>query len=394
MKNVQKKVPSLALIITLVGFPQISESIFTPILPALSQALNVNANQIQLTMSIYFIAFAIGVLFWGQLADYCGRRPSMLGGIIIYLIGNIGLYWSPSFKWLLFFRLVQAFGASAGSVVTQTIMRESFSGITGTKVFAKTGAAMALSPAFGPLIGGLVQTTLGYRNVFTTLISLAVVILLYSGIRLPETRQKQPSTLIKVSQWLVLKQLLSNPVVWCYGLVIGGINGILFSYYAEAPFIFEGHFNFSAFQYGLLGLIIASASLLGALIVNHLVNRYRPEIIAFSGLVLSTISAVGLLVAATVDQPAWMLAGIFFVFLGLNITLPNALNRALIGYEQIMGSANGWFSLGYYLVVSGLTYLMSLMHNGSITSLPLYILGLSLMMLISYAPLIKLKEIK
>lgn len=64
MKNVQKQTPSLMLIIVLVGFPQISESIFTPVLPALSHAMHVSASQVQLTMSTYFIAFAIGVLFW------------------------------------------------------------------------------------------------------------------------------------------------------------------------------------------------------------------------------------------------------------------------------------------------------------------------------------------
>lgn len=76
--------------------------------------------------------------------------------------------------------------------------------------------------------------------------------------------------------------------------------------------------------------------------------------------------------------------GIFLVFLGLNITLPNALNRALIGYEAVMGSASGWFSLAYYLAVSALTYLMSWLHHGSITTLPWYMLGVTLVMALTY----------
>ncbi len=258
MKNVQKQVPSLLLLITLVGFPQISESIFTPILPALSQAMHVSASHSQLTMSSYFVAFAVGVLFWVQYADYRGRRDAMLGGLAFYLIGNLGLYLSPGFTWLLVCRLIQAFGASAGSVVTQTIMRESFTGVTGAKIFAKVSAAMALSPALGPLIGGGVQTVFGYQHVFSVLIMMAVVILLYAGCCLPETR---PET-VKVASWrqqsVVVSRLLHDPVVWCYGLLISGINGILFSYYAEAPFIFETHFGFSAVQYGSLGLVLAA----------------------------------------------------------------------------------------------------------------------------------------
>lgn len=387
MKNVQKQVPSLLLLITLVGFPQISESIFTPILPALSQAMHVSAGHSQLTMSSYFVAFAVGVLFWGKYADYRGRRGAMLGGLIFYLLGNFGLYLSPNFTWLLVCRLIQAFGASAGSVVTQTIMRESFTGVTGAKIFAKVSAAMALSPALGPLIGGSVQTVFGYRHVFSVLIMMAVAILLYAGYRLPET---QPET-VKVASWrqqsVVVSRLLHDPAVWCYGLLISGINGILFSYYAEAPFIFETHFGFSAVQYGSLGLVLAAASLLGALLVNWLVSYWSPMQVALSGLGLSLVATTGLVMAAVGNHVIGMLIGIFLAFLGLNITLPNALNRALIGYETVMGSASGWFSLGYYLLVSVLTYLMSWLHHGSIVTLPVYMLGVVVVMTVVYAGL-------
>lgn len=387
MKNVRQTVPSLGLIITLVGFPQISESIFTPVLPQLQSALQVSANRVQLTMSSYFVAFAVGVLIWGQLADKWGRRPAMLAGIGVYLLGNVGLFGSPSFTWLLASRLIQAFGASAGSVVTQTIMRESFSGLTGARVFARTSAAMALAPALGPLIGGIMQTYFGYRSVFGTLVVMAVAVGLYALSRLPET---QPTTVATapVNQVAVVRRLLTDRVVWGYGLLIGGINGVLFSYYAEAPFIFMTHFGYSAVHYGWLGLILASASLLGAVLVNWLLNWWSPERVALVGLGVSVLASGGLVVAAYGQSARAMLVTIFLTFLGLNVTLPNALNRALIGYEDVMGSASGWFSLGYYLLVSGFTYGMSWLHNGTVQTLPWYMLVLCAGMLLSLVGLV------
>jgi len=387
MKNVRQSVPSLGLMITLVGFPQISESIFTPVLPQLRRAFAVSANQVQLTMSTYFVAFAVGVLLWGQLADKWGRRPAMLAGIALYLVGNLGLYFSQQFSVLISWRLVQALGASAGSVVTQTIMRESFSGITGAKVFARTSAAMALAPALGPLIGGVMQTYFGYRSVFATLVTMAVAVGLYALSRLPET-QPRKGQLTQVHQWQVVRRLLRDPIVWGYGFLIGGINGILFSYYAEAPFIFMTHFGYSAVQYGWLGLVLASASLLGALLVNRLLNFWTPEQVALRGLIFSVLASGGLILAAAWQQPVIMIAGIFLTFLGLNVTLPNALNRALIGYEAVMGSASGWFSLGYYLLVSVLTYGMSWLHNGAIQTLPWYMAVLSVGMLLAFVGLV------
>jgi len=385
MKNVRNTVPSLLLIIVLVGFPQISESIFTPVLPMISQTMQVSAATSQLTMSIYFIAFAIGVLFWGQLSDKVGRRKAMLLGIIVYLIGNIILYISPNFDILLTARFIQAFGASVGSVVTQTIMRESFDDLAGAKVFSKVGAAMALSPAFGPLIGGLIQTYLGFRNVFSALIVMATLVLLYSYARLPETidtNNIQTVSLLKVT-WSLLK----NPTVWAYGILIGGINGILFGYYSEAPFIFMEHFGFSSIKYGSLGMTFALASLLGALLVNILLRYLRSETIALIGLAFSSLSGLLLIIGLPLNQPGILIIGFFLIFLGLNTTLPIALNLALKGYESVIGSASGIFSFGYYLIVSLLTYLVSLFHNGTIWSLPIFILIISFIMLIIYLPI-------
>lgn len=382
MKNVRKKTPSLLLMITLVGFPQISESIFTPVLPKISTDFQVSAASAQLTMSIYFVAFALGVLIWGQLSDRFGRRPTMLMGIVCYLIGDVGLLLSPTFHILLAMRFIQAFGASVGSVVTQTIMRESFSGLTGAKVFSKVGAAMALSPALGPLIGGIVQTYFGYRSVFGTLVGLAIGVLLYGYERLPETRDMasiQQSALYKIAG-----RLLKDPIVWAYSLLIGGINGILFGYYAEAPFIFINHFGYTAVQYGSLGLVLAVASLLGAFLVNRLLTYLRPETIALFGLLFSDLAGGLLLISLKFDQAWIMIVGFFLIFLGLNTTLPIALNLALKGYESIIGGASGLFSFGYYLIVSLLTYLVSFWHNGTIWMLPIFMVILCLLMALTY----------
>jgi len=71
----------------------------------------------------------------------------------------------------------------------------------------------------------------------------------------------------------------------------------------------------------------------------------------------------------------------------LNTTLPITLNLALKGYEDVIGSASGIFSFGYYLIVSFLTYLVSFIHNGTIWSLPIFILGVSVIMLLVYLPI-------
>ena len=88
----------------------------------------------------------------------------------------------------------------------------------------------------------------------------------------------------KINVFSVLKRLITNPKVVTYGLLIGGANGVLFSYYAEAPFIFIEYFQLSPSMYGFLGIVVASASIVGAKVSKRLLATYKPEKIIYIGL--------------------------------------------------------------------------------------------------------------
>lgn len=68
-KNIETKI-NLALLVCLVGFPQISETIYTPSLTEIATSYGVSLNLAQMTLSIYFLAFAVGVFFWGVSSDF------------------------------------------------------------------------------------------------------------------------------------------------------------------------------------------------------------------------------------------------------------------------------------------------------------------------------------
>lgn len=86
-KNIETKKINLALLVCLVGFPQISETIYTPSLTEIATSYGVSLNLAQMTLSIYFLAFAVGVFFWGVSSDFLGRRKAMNFGIFIYILG-------------------------------------------------------------------------------------------------------------------------------------------------------------------------------------------------------------------------------------------------------------------------------------------------------------------
>ncbi|MBG9455775.1 multidrug transporter CflA [Lysinibacillus sphaericus] len=377
--------PSLLLMIVLVAFPQISETIYTPSLPDISDALNASNRSVQLTLSIYFIGFAIGVFCWGWLSDFIGRRPAMLGGLIFYGIGSFMCFYGETITFLLVSRFIQAFGAATGSIITQTILRESVSGSKRHAMFAQISAVIAFTPAVGPLIGGWVDQALGFRAVFFVLVAMSILLFIYAYFRLPETTDK--STRKRTAIFPVVKRMISSPRVLVFGLLIGGINGVLFSYYAEAPFIFIDHFNLSPGLYGFLGIIVALASIIGAMISKRLVNKYQPAKVIHLGCLVMTVGALLLLIISTLPLPTivlliGMLVTIFITLLGSGIALPNCLSLALVNFQDVIGTAGAIFSLGYYLLVSCITSGMSFLHTGSLIIMPLYFFILTMILFI------------
>ncbi|PEL95613.1 Bcr/CflA family drug resistance efflux transporter [Bacillus cereus] len=381
----KNKVPSLLLIMVLVVFPQISETIFTPALSDISKDLHVSANTTQLTLSIYFAGFALGVFFWGWLSDIIGRRPAMLWGILIYGMGSLFCYLAHSIEFLLFSRFIQAFGASTGSVITQTIIRESIDGNKRHAVFAQISAAIAFAPAVGPLVGGWVDQFFGFRSVFFTLVIMSVGIFVYTVTALPETRSVSTMNR-KINVLSVFTHMIRNPKVLTFGLLIGGANGILFSYYGEAPFIFIDYFKMSPGLFGFLGIVVALSSILGAHASKRLLNLFKPEKIINIGCLVMTIGAIILsVITLTGTQPTLlyavtMLIAIFILFLGIGVTLPNCLSLALVDFQDVIGTAGSVFGLGYYLVVTFITWGMSQVHTGSLVKMSIYFLVLSIIM--------------
>ncbi|RNC76810.1 Bcr/CflA family drug resistance efflux transporter, partial [Piscirickettsiaceae bacterium NZ-RLO2] len=127
----------------------------------------------------------MGVLIWGQASDHIGRRFAMLLGIIVYLFGSLLCLLSPSIIYLLIARMLQAFGASVGSVITQIMVREYFTATERGRVFSSVAVALSFAPAIGPVMGGVLSDYLGWRSNFLALSVMALVILILSFCSLP-----------------------------------------------------------------------------------------------------------------------------------------------------------------------------------------------------------------
>ncbi len=382
--------PAIWLIVLIVGLPQLSETVYTPSLPDIAISLKTSEALVEYTLSIYLFGFAIGTLFWGRISDIFGRKLCIIAGLQIFIIGCIGCYLSNSIEMLLISRFIQAFGGSIGSVLGQAICRDAFHGPALGKVYSSIGSALALFPTIGPICGGIIAECFGWANIFIFLIIFALILTALIIAKLPETHLN--IGLNQISIFNIAHSLSRDKNVIGFGLIVAGCNGILFSYFAEGSFYLINGLNLSNSLYGSSFIGIACATMVGGIISRKL-HAYRSskEIMTY-GLYIISLGAVIFSLMALINHGLYLLPTQTMVLLtigcqmsislGLCMATSNALALALKDYKHAIGVASSLFGFFYYCLISIFTFLMGLLHNGTLLPMPLYFLGLSCFMII------------
>jgi Bcr/CflA subfamily drug resistance transporter len=372
----------------------LSEAAYTPSLPDIANSLHVDDKAVEHTITIYLFAFALGTLFWGKLSDKYGRKPFILIGFAIYILGSIGCYLSSSIELLLISRFIQAFGGSVGSVIGQAICRDAFHGPDISKIFATIGIAIAVLPAISPTIGGILAENYGWPAVFLFLIVAGSIVWTSALFTLPETHYKEHRRHVALRHLAI--RMLTDRTLIGYGLLIAACNGIRTSYLAEGPFYFIKILGLSPSTYGASFIGAASAAIVGNLISRKLIKHYHVhQIIRYGILAAVTIASIfAVIIVSTymsstlaTTQSKHILAGVslacIILLLGsLPLIFTNVLAIALENYKDVTGTASSLFGFFYYIMISVFNLGMGFLHNATILPIPIYFLFIALFMLV------------
>lgn len=382
--------PAIWLIVLIVGLPQLSETVYTPSLPDIAHALQAPESMVEYTLTIYLFGFAIGTLFWGKVSDRYGRKPCVILGLLIFIIGCVGCYCGTTIEMLLISRLIQAFGGSIGSVLGQAICRDAFHGPALGKAYSSVGSALALFPALGPIIGGIIAEHFKWYNIFLFLMCFAAILTILVSIKLPETHHHHSRT--KVSIMKLALKLVQDKHVIGFGLIVAGCNGILFSYFAEGSFYLINILGLSPSKYGLSFTAIGTATMLGGMLSKKLHKHYSAEVIMSYGLTIIGISATVFGIVMLINHRILPLSNNLIIMctiicqmsisFGICMAISNALALSLVNYKHAIGTASSIFGFLYYCLISLFTLGMGALHNGTLLPMPLYFMVISYMMIL------------
>lgn len=427
-----ESLPVSALITALVALGQISTSIYIPSMPSIVADLATTPERVNLTLSGFLLGFAICQLVFGPGSDHFGRRPVLFVGLGLYLLATLLCALAPDIDTLILGRLLQGMAACAGPVLGRAIVRDVYGASRTAAAMAWIGAALAISPAVAPIIGGYLQEWFGWRASFIFLMIVGLVIAAATWRLLAETSPRHNGShssdrtttatadSMRAPQEMMVKTganggaeisakpapmagsdtprllaafgtLLAERSFVGYTLCVAFIFAGLMAYAAGGPFVFITLLGLTPSTFGMLAVFTVAGYLAGSLAAGRLSKRMPARRLTAAGLALSLLGSAGLVVPALTAAPSVLavVAPMVLFTAGLGIVLPAGIAGAMAPFPRIAGAASALLGFVQMLVAAAASFTTGLLHDPSALPMSGVIAASTVLATISFVVLVR-----
>jgi DHA1 family bicyclomycin/chloramphenicol resistance-like MFS transporter len=356
------------LLAAMTAFPPMAIDQYLPALPIIGKELRASPGQVQWTLSIFFIFFSLGQLFYGPVSDRLGRRLPLLAGVLLFIAASAGCATAGSIEALILWRAVQALGAAAGSVVARAMVRDLHEGTAAARMLSLMSLIMAIAPLAAPILGGYLTVWLDWQSNFWALGLFGLLCLAGAAFGLPETlppARRRRANIVGMLQGYGL--LLRSRRFLGYALSNGISFGGYFAYVSGSPFVFIELYAVPTALYGYLFAINIVGMMIGSALNSRLVGRFGIDRMLAQGLGIGAVAGVALLglgLTGAGGLPALFLALFLFVSTQ-NVISANAMAGALSARPDLAGTAAALAGVGGFLVGALAGGLVNQLADGS-----------------------------
>jgi DHA1 family bicyclomycin/chloramphenicol resistance-like MFS transporter len=313
---------------TLIAFGPVSIDLYLAALPTIRHYFSASTSDTQLTLSLFFLGFALAQLFWGPLSDRLGRKPTIFIGLGVYLLGTVACYWAPDINTLIIGRLLQGIGGTCGVVMAIAMVKDLYADDhESAKVFTLVFSVMAVAPVIAPVIGSHFLAWFGWRSCFAFLLIYAVILIICT-VALPEpypVTKRRPLPVKRIVAEYAL-QLVYRPFLLIV-LSAACAFSIMFAFIASSPYMYIDMVGLSAQWYGYCFGIAAAFIIVGNLTLNRLrLKMTDMRVIAFGMGIMLGGGMLLVILQMTVPHHVLsvLLPGVLIMF-GTGILLPQLL---------------------------------------------------------------------
>ncbi len=320
----------------------LSTDLYLPSLPAMAKTLGTDLARVQLTLSVYLLAFALSQIVYGPVADRMGRRPVILAGLALYCVASAACAFATSIDMLIAARALQAIGAAGPIVLGRAIVRDIYEGPQAARELSRMGMLMGLVPAVAPLIGGVLEPLFGWRASFAALLAGGLAMTAVVALMLPETiRARRPERLSAASLFGGFGPVLRHPAFRLNAALAGLTFAGLFSFISGSSFVLQTAYGLSPLQFAFSFGFVCIGFIAGATVTQTVVSRWGLSRTIRTGGVCLALGGVGMLVCAALSASSLAITLPMALYAaGVGLVLPSASAGAMMPFVDRAGAAS------------------------------------------------------
>ncbi len=378
--------PLLLLIIGFLMLQPLSTDLYLASLPSLSQVFKVPPSTVQLTLSLFVIGFGSAQLVIGPLSDRYGRRPVLLWGLSLYLLGSVLCGLAPSIEMLIAARFLQAVGCCSAAMVARAIVRDAWDAEHSVRVIARASTWLSLAPLIGPILGSYLQVKLGWRAAFAVHATFSSLLLAMTAWRLPETNLHRDPQATNLRGLLAnFRLLLGAREFWAYALPAALSYGSLFAFISGASLVLIRVLDVPTAYFGYCFAFGVSGYLSGTIVCRRLLARIGTAGAFRVGSSLSLAAGVSFLLAVLAGLSHWALVvlAMFLTMCAHGINFPIGQSGAVAPFPRQAGTAAGLMGAMAMAVAFLVGTLVAASFNGTLYPLALIVAVLGVSIFIS-----------
>lgn len=367
----------IAVLAVIAALGPLSMQIILPVLPVMQVAFDVPAATVQYALSLALFTIAFSTLVYGPASDRYGRRPVLVIGLVIFIIGSAISTFAPTIEIVILGRIVQAVGGAAGMVLSRAIIRDLYDRDTAARLMAYMITALVVAPMISPLIGGLLNDAFNWRAVFVFAGVVGALVLALALPKVPETLQ--PGSEVQTFRGMLggFAILLRVPAFLGYAGQVGFGMGMFMAFLGAAPFVMINVLERPPTEFGLFFVLISAGFMVGTFLTGRFGDRIGLDRMMRLGSALAVV--FGCVMLAFVLAGLWSPWTIFLPGAGMalanGLAMPNAQAGAISINPRFAGTASGLLAFIQMLIGAGFAQLAGVVQDD--TPLPMAVVMLA-----------------
>jgi DHA1 family bicyclomycin/chloramphenicol resistance-like MFS transporter len=317
--------------------------IYLPSMPFMVNYFGVTDAVMRMTIPAFFIGSFAAAPIWGTVSDHIGRRPTLLLGLSIFLLGTILCSFAPTYYILLCARVVQGMGSVAAPVVGWAAIQDLYPSNTSVKIIAHFGSVMTICPMVAPTLGGFIDVSIGWRWNFGVIAIMAAVSLVALSLVMTESRpvkeKKNLSLMSTVNNyWTILTHRAFLCSVMTFAFLVAGEWAFL----TLGPFYFGNTLELSPDVFGIYITISGTGYILGTYLTPRIMTWVGLDKTMLVGMwfALMGCAYLSLNISVGLNSAIYVCFAIGLFFFGASLAWGPSTAKALQCFDHIRGSAS------------------------------------------------------